>query len=84
VAGPAAGGVTPAVGQQLDEGTPPAQVAELVVAAVRDKRFWIFSHRKMFDLVEARMAAMRNGWARLSAPSDATDRRDQRELSWME
>ena len=44
-----------------NEGIPPAQVAALVVEAIRDRRFWILPHPEFVDAVRARADAMADG-----------------------
>jgi len=47
--------------QVLESGMPPAEVAELVLAAVRDERFWVFTHPDLQPAIEARWDAIRTG-----------------------
>jgi NAD(P)-dependent dehydrogenase (short-subunit alcohol dehydrogenase family) len=42
------------VGRAIDEGMPPAQVADLVVSAVRDDRYWVFPHPDFLDIAVER------------------------------
>ncbi len=42
----------------IEQGIAPSQVAEMVVGAVREGRFWIFTHPGMLGLVERRMRGM--------------------------
>lgn len=44
--------------QLLESGTAPEQVADAVADAVKQGRFWVFTHPEMLSAVEARMAAM--------------------------
>jgi hypothetical protein len=44
-----------------NRGKDPAEVAAMVLDAVRTKRFWIITHAGWFDVLEARVAAMREG-----------------------
>lgn len=41
--------------QMIQAGLPPAQVADEVVAAVRDERFYVLTHQEMKGAIEARM-----------------------------
>jgi amidase len=43
------------------KGKDPAEVAAMVLDAVRTGRFWIVTHPAWFDVLEARVAAMREG-----------------------
>jgi NAD(P)-dependent dehydrogenase (short-subunit alcohol dehydrogenase family) len=42
----------------IDEGMPPAQVADLVLDAVRENRFWVFPHQDFLDLAVERFHAI--------------------------
>jgi NAD(P)-dependent dehydrogenase (short-subunit alcohol dehydrogenase family) len=42
------------VGRAVDEGMPPAMVADLVVAAVSDDRYWVFPHPDFLELAVER------------------------------
>ena len=44
-----------------NRGKDPAEVASMVLDAVRTNRFWIITHPGWFDVLEARVAAMREG-----------------------
>ena len=46
----------------IDQGLEPAAVAEMVVDAVRQQRFWIFTHPGMLGLVEHRLRRMLEGY----------------------
>ncbi|MDQ2647997.1 MAG: hypothetical protein M3Z03_00420, partial [Actinomycetota bacterium] len=54
-------GIGGTVSQLLDAGSQPEDVAELVVDAVREGRFWIFTHPEMLAGVELRTASMLEG-----------------------
>lgn len=47
--------------QVLQSGMAPAEVAELVFGAIRDQRFWVFTHPDMQTAVEARWESIRSG-----------------------
>lgn len=47
--------------QVLESGMAPAEVAELVLSAIRDDRFWVFTHPEMQAGVEARWDSIRSG-----------------------
>ncbi len=50
---------------QFEAGTPPAQVAELVDLAVRDRRLYVFTDREHIPAVEVRTQAILNAMRRL-------------------
>ncbi|MCP4842109.1 MAG: oxidoreductase, partial [Halieaceae bacterium] len=50
-----------AAGVIVDAGLPPAQVAELVVAAIRSGAFWILPHRQWIDVMRERVGGMESG-----------------------
>lgn len=45
----------------IDEGMPPAAVADLVVSAVRDDRFWIFPHPDWLEIAMERFHSIGEG-----------------------
>jgi len=47
--------------QILRDGLDPAAVADLVVSAIHDERFYVFTHPEMQTAVEARWTAIRDG-----------------------
>ena len=49
------------LGQVLANGLPPAAVADLVLDAIREDQFWIFTHPEMQPAVEARWDGIRSG-----------------------
>jgi NAD(P)-dependent dehydrogenase (short-subunit alcohol dehydrogenase family) len=57
------GGIGGEVTQLLDIGIPPAEVAELVLDAIKADRFWIFTHEEMLPGVEQRLTAILEGRA---------------------
>lgn len=50
-----------AVSNLLDGGTDPAEVADLVVRAVQENQFWVFTHPGMLRDVEKRMRSILDG-----------------------
>ena len=50
-----------AAGLIVDAGLAPAQVAELVVAAIRSGAFWILPHRQWIDVMQERVNGMESG-----------------------
>lgn len=59
--GRAASGIGDTVSGLLDAGISPADAADLVVKAIRDDRFWIFTHPEMLEAVELRAGTMLRG-----------------------
>ncbi len=51
---PEAAAMTEAVRRRVAAGLPPAEVAQQVLQAIRDERFWIFTHPDMKALIEQR------------------------------
>ncbi len=49
------------VERAIAEGMPPAQVADLVVDAVRDQRFWVFPHPDFLDIAVQRFHSIGEG-----------------------
>jgi hypothetical protein len=45
----------------IDEGMPPAAVADLVVAAIRDDRFWVFPHPDWVEIAMERFHSIGEG-----------------------
>jgi hypothetical protein len=45
----------------IDEGMPPAAVADLVVDAVRDNRFWVFPHPEWVEIAMERFHSIGEG-----------------------
>jgi hypothetical protein len=45
----------------IDEGMPPAAVADLVVDAVRDDRFWVFPHADFLEITMERFHSIGEG-----------------------
>jgi NAD(P)-dependent dehydrogenase (short-subunit alcohol dehydrogenase family) len=60
---PKKSGIGGDVSQLLDIGSAPAEVAELVLTAIREDRFWIFTHEEMLPGVEERLSAILEGRA---------------------
>jgi NAD(P)-dependent dehydrogenase (short-subunit alcohol dehydrogenase family) len=47
--------------EMIEQGAPPAQVADVVFQAILDDQFFVFPTRDMDSLIEARLAAVRQG-----------------------
>lgn len=47
--------------EMIEQGAPPAQVAEVVFRAILDDQFFVFPTRDMDSLIETRIAAVRQG-----------------------
>ena len=47
--------------QQVGAGTPPSQVASVVVDAIRDERFYVLPHPEWLPLVRQRMEDIEHG-----------------------
>ena len=53
--------VLPHVRRALDEGTPPAMVADMVADAVQADRFWIFPNPEFVEVAERRWHGIADG-----------------------
>ena len=47
--------------QMIEAGIPPSEVADQVVSAIRDERFYVLTHPEMLGAVEGRMQAILSG-----------------------
>ena len=59
--GRAKSGIGDTVSGLLNAGISPAEAADLVVKAIRDEQFWIFTHPEMLEAVELRAGTMLRG-----------------------
>jgi NAD(P)-dependent dehydrogenase (short-subunit alcohol dehydrogenase family) len=59
--GRARSGIGTTVTGLLDAGLDPADAAGIVVDAIREDRFWVFTHPEMLEAVEVRARTMRQG-----------------------
>lgn len=59
--GRAKSGIGDTVSGLLSAGISPAEAADLVVKAIRDEQFWIFTHPEMLEAVELRAGTMLRG-----------------------